>query len=149
MLRDFKYRSSAATILDILRRFDIELPEHIALVRFEVITPDSFMWRLLIGNNVYYLYAEDYVPELDHVKSILNKYLENEKWELVKPKVITRFEDSTPVKDATTYKEPNDSGKMMQYAVNSGHDFVFLARSSEDANDAQFSDSAPRGFLGV
>lgn len=148
MLRDFEYRSNEVNIRNILGRFNIELSEYIALLRFEVITPDSFMWRLLIGDSVYYLYAEDYVPGLGHVKAVFDKYLENDTWELMRAKSTVNFEDSPPVKGATTYKEPDDSDEMMQYAVDSGHDFVFLARSSENADNAQFSDSAPRGFNG-
>jgi hypothetical protein len=146
MLRDFEYRPTSDQIRDTLSRFDLELPEYVALVRFEVITPDSFMWRFLIGNSIYYLYAEDYVPGLEHVKSVINKYLENDKWEFVKPKSTIKFEEATPVKGATTYEEPDNSEEMMKYAIDSGRDFVFLARSTEDANNAQFSDSAPRGF---
>jgi hypothetical protein len=146
MLRDFEYLRHSVNIRELLGRFDIDLPEHIALVRFEVITPDSFMWRILIGKGVYYLYAEDYVPGIDHIKSVFNKYLENDKWELVKPKSTIKFEDATPVKGATTYQEPDDSDDMMRYAIDSGYDFVFLAHSSEDADNAQFSDFAPRGF---
>jgi hypothetical protein len=146
MLRDFEYRPDADIILEVLGRFNIDLPEYIALVRFEVITPDSFMWRLLISQNVYYLYAEDYVPGLGHIKSIFNQYVDKDDWALVKPRRVIQFDDATPVKGATTYNEPDDSDDMMQYAVDSGHDFVFLVRSSEDTDNAQFSDSAPRGF---
>lgn len=147
MLRSFAYSPDKKHILEILSRFEIELPEHIALVRFEVITPDSFMWRMLIGSNVYYLYAEDYVPGLKHIKVIFNRYLEKDDWSFVNPKTIIEFENSTPVKGASTYKKAEDADEMMKYAIDSGHDFVFLVRSSEDADDAQFSESAPRGFI--
>lgn len=146
MLRDFEYHPRSDIIPEILGRFSIELPEYIALVRFEVITPDSFMWRLLIGDSIYYLYAEDYVPGLGHIKSIFNQYIKKDGWSFVKSRTVIQFVDATPVKSATSYNEPADSDNIMQYAVDSGHDFVFLARSSEDANNAQFSDSAPRGF---
>jgi hypothetical protein len=146
MLRNFEYRSHSVNIRELLDRFNIDLPEQIALVRFEVITPDSFMWRFVIGKRVYYLYAEDYVPGINHIKAIFNQYLENDKWELVMPKSKLKFEDATPAKSAKTYKKPNDSNEIMQFAIDSGHDFVFLAQSNEDADCAQFSDSAPRGF---
>jgi hypothetical protein len=146
MLRDFEYHPHKDLIPGILGRFNIELSGIIALVRFEVITPDSFMWRLLIGDSVYYLYAEDYVPSLSHVKSIFNQYIENDGWSFVKPRAVIQFDDATPVKDATTYNKPDDSDDIMQYAVDSGYDLVFLVRSNENADNAQFSDSAPRGF---
>lgn len=146
MLRDFEYQPNASQIREILVRFNLDLPEHIALVRFEVITPDSLMWRLLIGNNIYYLYAEDYVPSLTHVKTVFDQYIESHEWDFIEPRVTTTFTDAGPVKSATTYQEPDDSDDIMQYAVDSGYDFVFLARSNEDADNAQFSDWAPRGF---
>lgn len=147
MLRSFKYQPNLDIILEALGRFKIELPKHISVVRFEVITPDSFMWRILIGDGVYYLYAADYVPGLKHVQAIFNQYLEKDDWSFVAPKTVIKFEESTPVKGAATYKKADDADEMMNYAIDSGHDFVFLVRSSEDPDDAQFSESAPRGFL--
>lgn len=146
MLRSFVYQPSLDVVLETLGRFDLTLPEYIAMVRFEVISPDSFMWRLLIGNDVYYLYAEDYIPGLDYVRLVFGQYIEDDEWSFVKPKTIIEFDDSTSVRSAITYQKPEDSDEMMQYAVNSGHDLVFLARSSEDSDDAQFSNLAPRGF---
>lgn len=147
MLRSFRYSPDKEHVLEALSCFDIELPERIALVRFEVITPDSFMWRMMIGDSVYYLYAEDYVPGLKHVQAIINQYLEKDDWNFIKPRITIEFENSTPVKGASTYKKAEDADAMMKYAVDSGHDFVFLVRSSEDASNAQFSESAPRGFI--
>ncbi len=140
------YHQDSNIIPDILGRFNIELPEYIALIRFEVITPDSFMWRLLISEHIYYLYAEDYVPSLSHIKSLFDQYIENTEWSFVKPRKVIHFEDASPVKGATTYAPPDASDNMMRYALDSGYDFVFLARSSEDATNAFFSDTAPRGF---
>ncbi len=100
-----------------------------------------------MGDGVYYLYAEDYVPGLNHIKLVFDNYLESNDWNLIEPKEIIKFSDAEPVKNASTYTEPEDSGQIMRYAVDSGHDFVFLARSNENANNALFSDSAPRGFI--
>jgi hypothetical protein len=147
MLRSFEYSPASKQILEVLRRFNIVVPEHIALVRFEVISPDSFMWRLLIDEAVYYLYAEDYVPGLKHVKTVFNQYLDDDKWSFIEPKTFIEFEEATPVKGASTYKKADDADEMMQYAVESGHDFVFLVRSNDDPENAQFSESAPRGFI--
>lgn len=147
MLRSFAYHPSLDVILEAFRRFEIELPEQIAVVRFEVITPDSFMWRILIGDAVYYLYAEDYVPGLKHVKAIFNQYLEKDNWSFISPKAVIAFEEAAPVEEAVTYAKADDADEMMAYAIDSGHDFVFLVRSNENPGDAQFSESAPRGFV--
>lgn len=136
MLRSFEHDPNKKYILEALSRFDIELPARITLVSFEVITPDSFLWRILIGDSVYYLYAEDYVPGLAYVKSIFSQYLGNENWEFIKPRIHIKFEDAKPVKAAFTYKKADDAGAMMRYAIDSGYDFVFLVRSSENPKQA-------------
>lgn len=146
MLRSFEYNPDKNLILEALGRFNIELSENIALVRFEVITPDSFMWRILIEDGVYYLYAEDYVPGIAHIKAVFNQYLDSSSWSFIESRTAIEFEDAAPVKGASTYKKGGGADEMMQYAIDSGHDFVFLVRSVEDADDAQFSDWAPRGF---
>lgn len=146
MLRDFAYNPDLNVLLAALVRFNVDLPKDIAVVRFEVITPDSFMWRLLIGDGVYYLYAEDYIPSLGHVKSIFNKYLEDENWQFIKPRNVIDFEDASPVRTAAVYEKAEDSDEIMQCAIDSGHDLVFLVRATDRPDDAQFSDTAPRGF---
>jgi hypothetical protein len=149
MLRDFEYNPKTSQIVDILQRFGFDLANEkfpFALLRFEVITADSFMWRLLVNDSIYYIYAEDYVPSLYHVKNIFNSYLESEKWEFVTPNNTITFESASPVKGNTVYLKPKKADEMMKYTVDSGHDFVFLVKSHEDANNAQFSDNAPRGF---
>lgn len=77
VLRDFVYTTDQRLLMHVLQRFGIVVPqgEYIALLRFEVITPDSFIWRLGIGKHVYYLYAEDYIPGLDHVRKVVSSYL--------------------------------------------------------------------------
>lgn len=149
MIRDFEYSPKTSQIVDILQRFGLDLANEnfpFALLRFEVITPDSFMWRLLINNDIYYLYAEDYVSGLDHIKSVFKSYLESDKWDFVTPDKTIAFGSASPVKSAAVYQEPEDTEEMMKYTVDSGHDFVFLIKSQEDADGAQFSDHAPRGF---
>jgi len=149
MLRDFEYHPKTSQIVDILQRFGFDLATEkfpFALLGFEVITPDSFMWRLLVNDSIYYIYAEDYVPGLSHIKNIFNSYLESDKWEFINPNKTIAFESASPVKGATVYQEPEESEEMMKYVVDSGHDFAFLVKSHEDANNAQFSDNAPRGF---
>ena len=149
MIRDFEYNPTTSQIIDVLQCFGFDLADRqfpLALLRFEVITPDSFMWRLLIGNDIYYLYAEDYVSGLDYIKNVFKAYLESDKWDLMTPRKTITFESASPVIGAITYQEPEDSEEMMKYAVDSGHDFVFLIKSHEDSSEAQFSDHAPRGF---
>ena len=149
MLRDIVY-VYPSLLLETLERFDIEVPKdrgYIALLRFEVITPDSFMWRISIKNKIYYLYAEDYIRVLTDVQRIFSQYAEDTECQLIKAKRPLDFKSSDPVKDAYIYIPPNNVDDLMTYAVDSGHDFVFLAVTNEDSSDALFSDYAPRGFF--
>lgn len=147
MLRSFEYHPKRESLVEVLQQFQIEVPKLIPILRFEVITPDSFMWRLQLEASIYYLYAEDFVPSLAHIKSIFDKYLESKKWELIKAKKPKQFEDSSPVAGADVYERPKEVKEMMKYAVDSASDFAFLARSQEPAGEGRFSDSAPRGFI--
>lgn len=117
MLRDFEY-NLASELIDVLGQFGLnvaaEKPKP-ALLKFEVITPDSFMWRLLINNSIYYMYAEDYIPSLDYVKQVFNAYLKSDKWGFI---------------------NPNNSDGAADYAVKSGYDYVFLVKSAEDSDNA-------------
>lgn len=149
MLRDFVYSPNAQIVFDALKQFDFTLPKEkgsVALTSFEVITPDSFMWRVNAGN-IYYLYAEDYVPGLEYISSVFQTYLKSKEWEFVPYRNPKKFEQSNPVLQADVYQGSDDADDMMKYAGESGYDFVFLVRSKEDPSWALFSDHAPQGYL--
>ena len=146
MIRNFGNGTFPEYGLDeVLKHFDVYYNDYDVL-RFEVITPDSFMWRLLIDGTVYYLYAEDYIPSLEHVRQVFNSYLQTEHWEFVKASQPHEWDQAMPVTHATAYAEPADSGEIMKYAIESKYDFAFLAKSSENPADASFSDHAPGGY---
>jgi len=151
MLRDFVYNPNAQIVLDTLKQFDFTLPKekgNIALTSFEVITPDSFMWRIYAGD-IYYLYAEDYVPGLEYISSVFQSYLKSNEWEFIPFRSPKKFAQSNPVLQADVYQGATDADDMMKYAGESGYDFVFLVRSKEDPSLALFSDHAPQGYLSI
>lgn len=130
MLRDFVYSPTVAHLASVLAEFGFHYSNDnstIAVLRFEVITPDSFMWRLLIHDNIYYLYAEDHIPHREYVEKLFKDYLNTDAWEFI-------------VSSA-------DSSGEATYGITSGYDTVFLVKSAEDATDALFSEHAPRGFI--
>jgi len=134
MIRDFQYNADVNLIIEVLQKFGFNLVHEkypLSLLQFEVISPDSFMWRLSIGGSIYYLYAEDFVSGLDYVKHTFEDYLESRDWEFVKPLKTVKFEDASPVVGANVYNKASDADAMMEYAVDSGYDFVFLVKSSE------------------
>jgi len=149
MLRNFQYDPQASHITEVLERFNLgygSRESHLDILRFEVLSPDSFMWKMLIGNVVCYLYAEDYVSDIDYIKDIFNDYLESDNWDFVKPKQVLVFESSSPVQRAEVYKKSDRADDLMQYAVDSGHDFVFLVKTLENPNDAHFPQRHTRGI---
>jgi hypothetical protein len=149
VIRDFEYSPTTYQLAYILLCFGFDLTADkipFDLLRFEVITPDSFIWKLIIGDNVYYLYAEDYVPGLNYVRGVLDSYVESNKWEFVSPTKTIPFELASPVRQANVYQKPDDADEIMKYALASGYDFVFLVKSYEDINDAKFSKDIPNKF---
>jgi hypothetical protein len=141
MLRDFQYNSSASQLTEVLRRFNLDFATKntpLDVLRFEVLSPDSFMWKLLLNNTVYYLYAEDYISGLDYVEDIFNEYLGNNKWVFVQSREALNFESSSPVESADVYEKPSQAEDLMNYAVDSGHDFVFLVKTLENPDEAHF-----------
>jgi hypothetical protein len=150
MLRDFP-KTLTSDLVDVLNEFRFDEPHEIvrvAILRFEIISPDAFMWRLLINDGVFYLYAEDYVPSLEYVKHIFVTYIAREGFELVPAREAIPFSFASPISRSATYQKPDDSQDMAQFAVHSGYDFVFLAASKELAAESYFSDKAPHGYDG-
>lgn len=139
MLRDYATTENWRLIDRALECF-IDLPDRLSLVGFIKLSPDSFLWKIFDGKTVYYLYAEDHVPSLEHVKERVINFMgeftpEKLELEFVPAKIPLSFEDSTPNKVATTYKPPADEYVFARYCAQSGYDFVFLLKSNEDLED--------------
>ena len=111
MIRDFIYNPNDLELQKVLKSFGIKIEnkEHpFAILRLESLTADLFMFRLLVNKNIYYMYAEDYIPNLEYVKELFYKYLQTTKWNFIKP------------------KNPSNSKNIYNYAVKSGYDLFFL-----------------------
>lgn len=135
MLRDYKYTENWR-LLDFAMEMFISLPQRLSLVGFTELSPDSFLWKIFDGQTMYYLYAEDYVPSLDHVREQLSFFApRGTVFEFVPVKKQIAFEDSSPNKSAHVYAPPADEYEFSKYAAQSGHDFVFLLQSSEAPED--------------
>ena len=131
MLRSWN-GDSLSLVQDMLARFGIEAHE-VHLLKFEVLSPDSFIWLLSAGEQRYCLYAEDYVASIDDVVQAMKKHgiLEDEadNFELLQVKDPEEFAASSPVVSADTYEPPTDAKEFMKYAAPSGYDFAFLGKS--------------------
>jgi hypothetical protein len=77
MIRDFMLVDGTSPLKQLLTRFKLNLPEEtgsVTLLEFKALTPDSFLWRLLISKTVYYLYAEDFVEGVDGTIKVAKKW---------------------------------------------------------------------------
>lgn len=135
MLRDYAHSENWRLLDKALEQF-IDLPERLSLVGFIKLSPDSFLWKIFDGEIVYYLYAEDYVPSLEHVrKQILDFWPNDVTLEFMPVKKPLAFEDSSPSKVAAIYQPPEDEYEFARYTAQSGYDFVFLLKSNEIVED--------------
>ncbi len=132
MLRDFQYNPQKQQITEVLQAFDLDFmseKSYLDLVRYELLSPDSFMWKLVKGGIVYYLYAEDYVSSLQYVKDVFNEYIGSNKWDFVLVRDGLELDASDKAEGALEFA---------QYSVISGYDYVFLAKTLESPDDAHF-----------
>lgn len=101
----------------------------IGIVRFEALTPDSFIWYIGGTKVSFCLYAEDFVSSLDHVLKTMHANRPDwnceVKYELQRVLKNVEFEKASPVTAAHTYPKPKDVKNFMKYAAPSGFDFVF------------------------
>lgn len=135
MLRDYEYTENWRLIDAALEQF-ITLPERLSLIGFGALSPDSFMWKIYDGESMYYLYAEDYVPDLDHIPDQIRSFAPpGATFEFIPVKHPRAFEDTSPNQTAQVYEPPADEYEFAKYAGQSGYDFVFLLKSSETLDD--------------
>jgi hypothetical protein len=131
VLRDYEYTENWR-LLDAAIELFIDLPPRLSLVGFSALTPDSFLWKIFDGEAVYFLYAEDYVHSLDHVREQVAHFaLPGTTFDFIPTKKPVAFEDSSPNQLAETYAPPKDEYEFSKFASQSGYDFVFLLRSNE------------------
>lgn len=145
MLREYSINSSRPLLSDALSRFTFApsvSTEDFTLLSFITLTPDSFIWKLIIDDAVYFLYAEDYVPGLRQVEYEIKNCAGNEDMKLtfIPANASQAFEDTSPNKSAQIYKPPQDEYNFMKYAVSSGYDFVFLCKTDIPVVDAYFTE---------
>lgn len=119
-------------ILSTLKRYRIDV-ENISIIKYEALTPDSFVWYFTANNELYCLYAEDYIPSVGHVIDAMHGHLpawyEDVHLELIEPEQQVIWGKSSPVASAAVYKRPEDYKEVEKYATTSDLDFVFLGKS--------------------
>ncbi len=133
MLREWN-GGSLNPIFEVLEKFEVTAPE-LTLLKYEVLSPDSFIWVLSSGGNRYCLYAEDYAPSLQHVRKMMKDYGslsgKEGQYDLKQVKRTSNWEDSSPVASADVYTPPIKPEEFMKFALPSGHDFIFLGETTE------------------
>ncbi len=118
-------------ILSFLKQYNIT-DKQISLLKYEALTPDSFIWIINTESGRYCLYAEDYVPSIEHVMMQMednrSQWNEHDTYELLPVVKRQDWHTSSPVASASTYEPPEQPEEFMKYAATSGFDFVFLAK---------------------
>lgn len=124
-----------------LKQFGVET-NSMYIHKYEALTPDSFIWKITLRDadkyTHYYLYAEDYVPSLDHVVKIIHENLAswspNDAIKLIQVTKVAESREADTAKSTTDYQKAKRSEEFMKYAITSGIDFVFLARVTNRPN---------------
>ena len=128
MLRDFFYQTAA--FKDVLSQYEgieIGAEDYLSILLARQLTPDSFIWKIELNNDRYYLYAEDYVQNKTHVINEIENIAGQGAGSLVKVKQAIDFDNLEPVKSAEVYSQPDDYATELQpYTSDSGYDLVFL-----------------------
>ena len=118
---------SHETLMEMLAEFGVA-PTKLSLLKYETITPDSYIWIFNADDDRYCLYAEDYVVELDEVTTQIKSHgwtwVPDEQYEL-----IPRSEESLKVDSIKKDDPSRRSEEFTKYAARSGSDYVFLAKA--------------------
>lgn len=143
MLRGDGYNLNLDFIFD---RFQIDPPasnDEISIWNFDAITPDSFIWMIVFKNEVYYLYAEDFIESLQQVEKAIHTFTKSTtRLEFIKTKQVKEFEETSPVKSAQIYTQPENYNNVKLYASESGYDFVFLVKSDQKPDEAYYTEAS-------
>lgn len=127
MLRDYFNLTALQSTLEQFDGIEFTSDSYGAVKLAKSLSPDSFIWKLEINNERYYLYAEDYVPSIKHVYTEIEKVAGAGNGTLVEVKDKIEFDRLAPVQAAEVYQKPdNYEAEMQRYAAESGYDLVFL-----------------------
>lgn len=122
-LRDH-YAYASPELENCLVRFELGDAKLVDVKSFQMLTPDSFIWKLRFSDGMYYLYAEDYAPDLAHVSQQIADYTGGQTGHFVETNDQKEFEHLRA--------KPKDYDmNMIKYAVDSGFDLVFLYKIDE------------------
>lgn len=127
MLREWNGESNQ-DICSILSQFGVKVSE-ISLLKYESLTPDSYIWFFYADGIKYSLYAEDYIPSFEHVENTIKD--NDTVWGSVFPSVRDKYRlMMVDNRHADTDDSSRVASRYSEYAVRSGYDHVFLARST-------------------
>lgn len=125
MLRDNFYRNHQ--VAEVLTRFkDIEGVAYAVVKMSRLLTPGSFIWKIEIGKERYYLYAEEYSESLTSVRQAIEEVAgeaTGDFVEVIAPKML----DETPMyRSSRTHVSTEAFASLQPYVASSGFDFVYL-----------------------
>lgn len=125
MLRDNFYRNDQVT--DILRQFKGVQGISYAMIKMSrMLTPDSFIWKIEIGKERYYLYAEEYSQSLTTVRHAIEEVAGMGTGEFVEVADQTKLEDTPMYRSPRTHVPTETFESIQPYVTSSGFDLVYL-----------------------
>lgn len=125
MLRDNFYRNYEVN--EVLQQFDNIQGISYAMVKMaRMLTPDSFIWKIEIGKERYYLYAEEYSQSLTTVRHAIEEVAGAGTGDFIEVKEQKNLED-TPMYQSPRTHVPTETFESIQpYVTSSGFDLVYL-----------------------
>lgn len=108
MLRDM-YVQGSEELKKVFSSFKTAGVQLIDVWLYEMLTPDSFLWKIRTSEGFYYLYGEDYVSNIETVTKIIEE-------KIGKRGHFIEAQEKATISDINLTK----------YVVESGHDKVLL-----------------------
>lgn len=125
MLRDNFYRNYEVT--DVLNQFvGVEGISYAVIKMSRMLTPDSFIWKIEIGKERYYLYAEEYSQSLTTVRHAVEEVAGQGSGEFLKVREAKELEDTPMYKSPRTHVPIDTFESIQPYVTSSGFDLVYL-----------------------
>lgn len=125
MLRDNFYRNYEVS--DVLQQFDgVEGISYAVIKMSRLLTPDSFIWKIEIGKERYYLYAEEYSQSLTTVRHAIEEVAGAGAGEFMPVRDQKDLEDTPMYRSPRTHVPTETFESIQPYVTSSGFDLVYL-----------------------
>lgn len=129
MIRDYFYKDlhfSEAQFKEILSYFGLKDISNFKIIKSQDLTPDSFAWKIVVNNDEYVLYAEDYISSVQYTEQRIVEFIDGQNGFFVPWVRLRDSTDKLSLIDAQNIQNPPDNEWINALSVTSGYDSVFL-----------------------